>query len=229
LRAQEPASSPPDDLIRRVAARETENEAARNDYTYRQTVTVEDLDPHGAREGEYREVRDIVFSPAMVRSEQVVEKPRNTLKRLQMTEEDFRDIREIQPLLITRESLFMYESKFKGEEPMDGIDCWILQVRPRQILQGQRLFDGMIWVDKTDYSIIRTEGQAVPQIRTMKTENLFPHFTTLRQKFDGKFWFPVKTYADDTLYFRNGPQRVRMIIRYAEYKRFKAESTIEYK
>ena len=118
-------------------------------------MTVEDLDLHGARSGEYREVRDIVFSPTMVRSELVVEKPRNTLKRLQMTEEDFRDIREIQPLLITRENLFMYESKFKGEELVDGVGCWLLQVRPRQILQGQRLFEGMVWVDKTDNLSIR--------------------------------------------------------------------------
>ena len=192
-------------------------------------MTVEDLDLHGARSGEYREVRDIVFSPTMVRSELVVEKPRNTLKRLQMTEEDFRDIREIQPLLITRENLFMYESKFKGEELVDGVGCWLLQVRPRQILQGQRLFEGMVWVDKTDNSIVRTEGQAVPQIRTMKSENLFPHFTTIRQKFEGGFWFPVKTFADDTLYFRAGPQRIRMIIRYADYKRFSADSKIEFK
>ena len=40
------------------------------------------------------------------------------------------------------------------------------------------------------------EGKAVPEIRTMKSENLFPHFTTLRRPADGDLWFPVKTYAD---------------------------------
>jgi hypothetical protein len=219
----------PPDLLRRVAARETENEAVRNDYMYRQTVIIADLDQHGAQLGEYREVRDIVFSPTMVRSEQVVEKARNTLKRLQLTEEDFRDIREIQPLLITRDNLFMYEAKPKGEEPMDGVDCYILQVRPRQILDGQRLFDGMIWVNKEDFSIVRLQGQAVPQIQTSKKENLFPHFTTIRQKVEGNYWFPVTTFADDTLYFRAGPQRIRMTIRYANYKRFMADTKIEYK
>ena len=86
----------------------------------------------------------------------------------------------------------------------------------------------MLWVDKKDYSIIRSEGQAVPQIRTTKIENLFPHFTTLRQKVDGNFWFPVTTYGDDTLYFRNGPQRIRMVIRYSQYKKFGAESKITF-
>ena len=102
-----------------------------------------------------------------------------------MTDEDFRDIREIQPLVLTEDRLWNYETKFRGEETMDGVDCWVLQVRPRQILEGQRFFDGMIWVDKKEYDIVRLEGQAVPQIRTTKTENLFPRFTTIRKPIDG--------------------------------------------
>ena len=51
---------------------------------------------------------------------------------------------------------------------------------------------------------MRLEGQAVPQIRTTKTENLFPRFTTIRKPIDGRHWFPVYTYADDTLEFRTG-------------------------
>jgi hypothetical protein len=104
------------------------------------------------------------------------------------------------------------------------VDCWVLQVRPRQILQGQRLFDGLVWVDKKNYDIVRMEGQAVPQILTTKTENLFPRFTTIRKPVDGKNWFPTYTYADDTLPFRSGPQRIRLRIAYSNYRRFGAES-----
>ncbi len=223
------AAEPPPDLMRRVAERETANEAVRNEYMYRQTVTVEDLDDRGARLGQYREVRDIIFSPTGVRSEEVVEKPSNTLKRLKMTDEDLRDIREVQPVLMTRENAFLYESKFRGEEDLNGIPCWLVQIRPRQILAGQRLFDGTIWVDKSDYSIIQLEGQAVPQIRTTKSENLFPHFTTVREKIDKNYWFAVTTFGQDTLYFRTGPQRIRLIIRYANYRRFSADTKIEFK
>jgi hypothetical protein len=62
----------------------------------------------------------------------------------------------------------------------------------------------------------------------MKSENLFPRFTTLREAIDGQHRFPVCTYADDTLPFRNGFQRVRMTIRYSGYKRFGAESAIKF-
>lgn len=222
------AQEPPPGLAKRVALRATEARRARDQYTYRQTVAVEELSPAGAKTGDYREVRDIVFSPQQERSEKFVGKPVENLKRLKLTEEDFRDIREVQPFLFDADQLWFYETRFKGEENIDGADCYILQVRPRQILAGQRLFDGLLWVDKKDYSIVRTEGKAVPEIRSMKSENLFPRFTTIWEPVDGNFRFPVYTYADDTLDFRVGPQRIRLTIRYSNYKRFGAESTVKY-
>ncbi|MGI8745930.1 MAG: hypothetical protein ACR2NN_25790 [Bryobacteraceae bacterium] len=220
------ADDAPAGLIRRVAARETETQAAQSHFTYEQSVTIEELDKHGARAGEYREARDIIFSPAEERTERLAGKPSNTLTHLQLTDEDFRDIREVQPVLLTTDRSMLYETKFRGEETMDDVPCWVIQIRPRQILQGQRLFDGLIWVDKSDYSIIRSEGEAVPQIRTTKTENLFPHFTTMRRKVDGNYRFPVTTYGDDTLYFRSGPQRLRLMIRYSKYLRFGADTKV---
>jgi hypothetical protein len=219
------ADAPPPNLAKLVAHRESETEAERNEYTYRQTVTLEELDSHGGAQGHYQEVRDVVFSPQHERSEEFVGKPQNGLKSLKLTDEDFRDLRDIQPLVLTEDRLWNYETKFRGEESMDDVDCWVLQVRPRQILEGQRFFDGLIWVDKREYNIVRMEGQAVPQIRSTKSENLFPRFTTIRKPIDGKHWFPAYTYADDTLYFRGGPQRERLRISYANYRRFGAVST----
>jgi hypothetical protein len=222
------ADDPPPNLTRLIAARETETAQAQSNYTYRQTATLDEMSPRGLAEGTYREVRDIIFSPEHERSEQMVGKPLLTLTHLKMTDEDFRDIRDVQPFLLTKDQAFLYATQFRGEENMDGMDCFVVQIRPRQILDGQRLFDGMLWVSKKDYSVIRSEGQAVPEIHTLKTENLFPHFTTMRQKVEGDFWFPVMTYADDTLYFRGGAQRIRLTIRYSEYHRFGADSKITY-
>lgn len=217
---------PPANLAKLVAHRESETEAERNEYTYRQSVTIDELDAKGGARGQYRETRDVIFSPEKDRTEQLIGHPDNGLKYLILTDEDFADIRNIQPLVLTEGRLWNYETKFRGEENMDGVDCWVLQVRPRQILQGQRFFDGMMWVDKKEYNIVRMEGQAVPQIRSTKTENLFPKFTTIRKPLDGKHWFPIYTYADDTLQFRTGPQRIRLRIAYSNYKKFGAESTL---
>jgi hypothetical protein len=222
------ASEPPPDLAKRVAARATETRLARDRYTYRQTVEVEELSPAGARAGTYREVREVVFAPDAGRSEKLVGRPLEALKNLKLTDEDFADIRQVQPFLFDTDQLFSYQTRAKGEETIDGVPCWLLEVKPRQILAGQRLFDGLLWVSQKDFSIVRTEGKAVPEIRSLKNENLFPHFTTVWKPVEGGYWFPVRTFADDTLDFRVGPQRIRLTIRYTDYKRFAAQSTVKF-
>jgi hypothetical protein len=222
------SSEPPKNLAKLAAEREAQNEEARSHYMYRQTVMLEEMDSRNTVAGTYEEIRDVIFSPQGERTDQPVGKPRLDLKRLKLTDEDFRDLREVQPFLFTPDRLFLYETKFRGEESMEGVDCWVLQASPRQILQGQRLFEGLFWIAKSDYSIIRSEGRAVPQILRTKQENLFPRFTTVRHQVDGLHWFPIYTHADDTLPFRTGPLRLRMKIKYSGYKRFGAESTITF-
>ena len=221
------AAEPPANLARRVAERESASEAERASYLYRQTVLLEEISDRGHKVGEYREAREILFTPEGERIERFDGKPSENLKRLRMTEEDFRDIREVQSVLFTAEQFWAYETKLKGEETVDGVACWVLQIRPRQILQGQRLFDGLLWVDQSDYTVVRSEGRAVPQMRSTHAakENLFPLFTTLRERV-GEHRFPVHTHADDLLDFSSGPQRIRLTIRYRGYRRFAAESRV---
>ena len=216
-------------MAKLAAHRETETEAERNQYTYRQTFSLEELDERGILRGQYREIRDIIFSPQQERTEKLIGKPENALKYLKLTKEDFGDLRDIQPLVLTEDRLWNYEIKNRGEETMDGMDCWVIEARPRQILEGQRFFEGLIWIDKKDYNVVRMAGRAVPQIRSTTSENLFPRFTTVRRPVDGKYWFPVYTLADDTLQFRTGPQRERLRISYSNYQRFTVDSTFQAK
>ena len=158
-----------------MAEREALSEAERAQYTYKQTVQLDELTDRGIKTGEYRELREVIFSPSGDRSEHLMGTPKSTLKRLKMTEEDLRDIRDIQPFLFTPDRLFSYETSVKGEEEIDGILCWILRVRPKQLLSGMRYFDGLFWIDQRDFSITRSEGRAVPQIYSTRPgkENLF--------------------------------------------------------
>ncbi|MDX1979383.1 MAG: hypothetical protein SFV51_03880 [Bryobacteraceae bacterium] len=222
------AADPPDSLLRRVLERETETQAVRANYAYRQSVVVEELETSGRKRGEYREIREVIFTPEGNRHEQMVKKPSNTLERLRMSDEDFQDIRDIQPFLFTRDQLHLYQTRFRGEETIAQYSCWVLEVKPRQILQGQRLFEGLVWVHQADFSVIQMEGRAVPQIYGRKEENLFPRFMTVRKLVDGNYWFPDRTVGDDILPFRTGPLRMRLKIEYSAYKRFAAESTIKF-
>ena len=210
-----------------MAHRETQTAAERSQYAYTQSVRLQELDTRGVQTGEYREVREIIFLPNGDRSERFPTPPTSRLKNLIMTDEDFADIREIQPFIMTADQLWNYDTQYKGEEPVDGRDCWVLSIRPRQILSGQRLFEGLLWIGEDDYSVIRSEGKAVPEIITARQENLFPHFVTTRKPVNG-FWFPSVTSADDTLWFRSGPIREKLVIRYDEYRKFGSDTTVTF-
>ena len=104
----------------------------------------------------------------------------------------------------------------------------VLQVKPKQILDGQRLFSGLLWISQADFSVVQSEGQAVPEILGTKQENLFPRFRTIRHRMPEGYWFPVLTVADDTLPFRNGAQRMKMRVEYANYQKFGSETVIRF-
>ncbi|MCP5109793.1 MAG: hypothetical protein GY953_03040, partial [bacterium] len=120
------AADPPENLAKLVAENETRNAEERSNYTYRQSVRVGEFDKRGTISGFYKEVRDIIFSPQSGRSEEFVDKPVSRLKRLQLTEADYRDIREVQPFLFTNEELWAYETRYRGEETLDGVTYWVL-------------------------------------------------------------------------------------------------------
>ncbi len=222
------AAEPPPDLLKKIAATMTADAKARDNYTYRQSVIVQEFDIHDLVAGEYQETRDVTFGANGARFEQPTSKPINTLKQIKLTPEDFADIRNIQPFFLTSDNVFLYSGKYQGEETLSGNPCFVLYVEPKQILAGQRYFQGTLWVRESDFGVFKSEGQGVPQIETMKTQNLFPHFHTQWEEVDGKWMFPKWTVADDTLFFRDWPQRIRVVIRYSNYKRFGAESTLTF-
>lgn len=222
------AEEPPSDLVRRIAHREDETLQERSNYAYRQSVLLQELNDRGGEVGRYSEMRDVVFSPQHERSEKLISLPLQNLKSLKLTDEDFRDLRDIQPFVLREEFVRNFDVKFRGEEDMEGQSCWVVQIRPKQILQDQRFFEGLVWASKKDYSVVRTEGRAVPQIYSTHQENLFPRFTTIRKPVNGGYWFPAVTYADDTLPFHTGPLRIKLRIRYTNYQKFGSSTVITF-
>src|SRR4051794_30472756 len=89
----------PQEIIRRFAAKEAEFAKARENYTYRQTVKITELDAGGNPMGKYELVEDIVFSADNKRTEKVVRAPMATLQRILLTPEDEADLRHVQPFV----------------------------------------------------------------------------------------------------------------------------------
>ena len=225
----EAPSVPIEEIIRRFAAKEKEFKIARDNYTYRQTVKVQELDDDGRMRGRFEMVSDIIFTPKGKRIERVVYAPLSTLRRISISPEDERDLREIQPFVLSSDDIHKYNVRYLGRQRVDEIDTYVFFVRPKVIKKGQRYFEGQIWVDDRDLQIVKTYGKAVPDIRGKKgPENLFPRFETYREQIDGKYWFPTYTQAEDTLHFQTRPQRIRMIVRYQDYKQFGSQIKVTF-
>lgn len=226
LDKSEPKGITPEEIIQRFAAKETEFQLARDQYTYRQDVSV--TTPEDG--GDYHEVFDVLFDDQGKRLENVVLAPQPTLRLISMSPEDLDDIRHRLPFVLTSEEIPEYNILYIGQQQEDELHCYVFDIAPKQIVGKKRYFQGRIWVDDQDFQIVKTYGKTVPDIRGKKgkNENLFPNFTTWREQIDQKYWFPTYTKADDTLHFSSGDVRIVEKVKYENYKRFGSNVKITY-
>lgn len=223
----EPSQAQIDEIIAKFAAKEAEFAKARGNYTYRQTAKVQELDESGRPGGKWEMVSDIVFTPEGKRTERVVRAPVQNLQHLILTPEDEQDLRDVQPFVLTTSQIPQYNIRYLGKEQLDEIPCYTFAVKPKKLEPGKRYFEGQIWVDDKDLQIVKSYGRGVGLLKK-GSDNQFAKFETYRQQIDNKYWFPTYTIANDTLNFKDYSQRIRMTVKYEDYKQFKSESQIKY-
>jgi hypothetical protein len=214
-------------IISAFAAKEAAFAKARENYTYRQTAEVEELDDEGSPTGMWKEVTDIIFTPDGKRTERVVYAPVPTLHNILLDPGDIQDLRNVQPFVLTTSELPEYWIRYLGREKLDEITTFCFAVKPKKMEPGKRYFEGEVWVDDRDLQIVKTYGRG-EGLLGRGADNQYPKFETYRQQIDGKYWFPTYTIANDTLNFKNLSQRIRMVVKYQDYKQFKSSTTITY-
>jgi len=225
-------SVPPEEIIQKFAAKETEFQEALNHYTYRRIARVQTLDDDNKVDGEWYEVDDVIFDPSGRRTEHVVNAPESTLTRVMMSPSDLQDIQHGYPFVLTTDEVSEYDIKYVGKQRVDEVDCYVFDVAPKEIKKGKRYLDGRIWVDATDLQIVVTDGRMVPDDTRKGKEDLHPPFMTWRQQIDGHYWFPVYTKGEGILHFAGGygymaqDVHIRDIVKYTDYKRFGSTSRI---
>jgi hypothetical protein len=230
-----PVGATVDEIIAKFGARESDFAAARDNYTFRQTVKVDTLDPDSSKvDGEYQQVTDIVFNPDGKREEHVVFAPQNTLERVMMSPTDFDEIEHRLPFILTTEDLPKYTVTYVGRQKVDDLDTYVFDAGPKTIAKGQHYFQGRVWVDQQEFEIVLVNGTTVPQDTRKGHEDLQPPFTTYYEQVDGKNWFPTYTKAEGILHFQaqNGALsedvHMRSVVKYTDYKQFRATSRIIY-
>jgi hypothetical protein len=225
--APDPTPAQIDEIIAKFSAKEAEFAVARGNYTYRQTARVMSLDRDGNPTGKWEEVADIVFTPEGKRTEKVIRAPMSTLEAFQLDPGDIQDLREVQPFVLQTAELSKYFIRYVGREQLDEISTYAFAVKPKKLEKGKRYFEGQVWVDDKDLQIVKSYGRGVGLLKK-GDDNQYPKFETYREQIDGKYWFPTYTIANDTLNFQSGPIRMRLTVKYEDYKQFKSDTVIKY-
>jgi hypothetical protein len=223
---KEPPAMPSEQIIQKFAEREVELKKVLGSYTWTQYFLLQTLDSDNVPDGEYEIQSDILFTPDGKRFEKVTYAPGNTLKRIQLTQQDLDDLKKIEPFAFTGDELAKYNITYVGRQKVDDLSTYVFDVVPKVIEKKQRYFQGRLWVDDHDLQIVKTYGKPVPDIITKREQNLFAHFTTYRENLFGELWFPTYTHVDDDLRFREGPVHIVATVKYTNYKRFGSTTKI---
>ncbi|QQS45853.1 MAG: hypothetical protein IPM66_18275 [Acidobacteriota bacterium] len=233
--AKAEAQLTPEEIIKRFTAKESELREVWKEYSYQQESLLQVLTPAKTVTGEYYQVSDFVFNDAGQRIERIIKAPPSTLDRagLTMTQEDKNAFINLQPFALSSEDLVNYNVYYVGREKVDELETYVFDVKPKVMSNTRELkrmkdrkiegkyFQGRIWVDDQDLQIVKTAGKVVPEF-----DQRFPSFETYRENIDGRYWFPTYTYSDDTLEFDRFSVRVRMVIKYKNYRQFQSDVKI---
>ena len=223
---QSTPSIPPDQIIQKFAAKESEFRRAMDQYTYTRSVKIETISDDGRTDGVYQQVTDISYDGKGAKLEHVTFAPANSLERIIMTPADMSDIEHRLPFVLTTEDLPLYNLKYVGRQKVDDVDTYVFDVAPKRIEKGQRYLQGRIWVDQHDLQIVVVSAKNVPDDLRPGHEDLSLPFTTYREQVDGQYWFPVYSKADGILHFSGGKGymsddiHTRSIVKYSNYKKF---------
>jgi len=219
-----PKDQSPEQIIQRFAAHEKEWKLVREQYTFRQDITVKTLNGDQAL-GDYHQVADISYNQGK-RVKTVVLGPQPSIV---LSPQDLEDLESRASFTIGTDELPLYNVTYVGQQKVDELHCYLFDVAPKLMEKGKRYFQGKIWVDDRDLQIVKNTGKSVPDIRITKRkrveENLFPQFTTWRQQIEGKYWFPTFSSADDTLHFNSSEMRIKEVLKFTNYKQAGAATT----
>jgi hypothetical protein len=214
----EPPPVPPEEIIRRFAAKEDEMLRASQGYGFQKSVRLEEIGPDNKVSGQVEIVTQQFVGPDGRRYEKPVRRSASTLQYLQAERGDS-DLLASTPLFpLTTPQLPKYEITFQGKQQLDELSAYIFAVKPRAVDRAHAYFSGVVWVDEQDMVIVKTMGKWVMETGDVTSPLLpFSVFETYRQQVGKNLWFPSYSRSDETIPADKTTLPIRVIIRWTDY------------
>src|SRR5258708_35838355 len=186
LHFAQPKSMSVKDVIQKLGAAESLTRQSRRHYTYKQEVLMQTLSGTDVT-GEFHELTNVSYDEKGRRHEVVTFAVQNSLRGIQLTAEDMKDIRTFMPLMLTSEDLPQYSLTYAGQQHVDDLDTYVFHVEPKKEQKDKRYFQGRVWVDSKDLQIVKACGKSVPEtihVKKNQPQDIRPTFVSYRQPVD---------------------------------------------
>jgi hypothetical protein len=205
---------PPDEIIRRFSANEDELARVFTTYGYRKTVRLEEVGEDGKVSGQSQISASIPASDdRRPNGEQ-----QSTLRYLDLERDNIEALSKIPVFPLVSSNLPKYKISYQGKQPVDELSTYVFEVKPRQLERAHAYFDGLVWVDDHDLTIVKSYGKWVTETGDFRPSQLpFAIFETYRQPVADKYWLPAYSRSDGSYDNRGASLPVRLIIRWEQY------------
>jgi hypothetical protein len=210
-------------IINSFAAKEKDFKQALEQYTYTRDVTVT-ASCQGKQPGSYHLIVDVGFDRKGNRVEKV-KAVSNSTQCIAVTKEDLDKLRNQTLPVLTPDEIRNYQINFVGQQQQDNLHFYVFDVSPIAALSKQygkqlQYFEGRIWVDVNDFSVVKTQSTAATkrELKHWEREDIFPAVTTWREQIDGRYWFPTQSRATGVLRFSTGDVQIDEVVKLTDYK-----------
>lgn len=212
-------SLPLEEIVRQFAQQEDEYARAHTLYSYQLSVKIQEIGEDDQVLGEFEQTAEVDFDPSGRRRSRLLGNPRTDLAHLSVTRIELSDLEFVPLFIFGVEQIPDYDVAFLSKERLDEVATYLFRVTPRRPPRtGERLFEGLIWVDAEKLDVVRAHGRSKPPQTAGALKGLFQRLEIFREPVDGSL-FPTYVRADDVLSVRDVPVRARLILRFSNHKR----------
>ncbi len=205
---------PADQMIQRFTQNEDSNKKAYDADMFDQNVKVEELVTNG---GTYDFNGQQYKKPDGEHYEQVLGTPTSNLRYTEFSLSDVKYLAGMPLFFLTSADASQYNLDYEGTEKLDQIDTYIFGVHPKQ-LGAKPLFDGVVWVDDQDFSIVKSYGHFVTAAGNAGNNFPFQMFEIYRENLTGHLWLPTYIRSDSEVKTPNGSVPIRLVIRSSNFR-----------
>jgi hypothetical protein len=222
-----------EEIVRRFTQKEDELKRAHDAFNCQISVRVQEFPADGGPSAEMQMVSEVYRKDDGQRYGRILKEDLGQMRYFEFFREDLQELAGLPLFVLTTDQLARYELTYAGRQPVDELSTYAFQVRPKRLERRERQFEGVVWVDDRDFTIVKTYGKWVSEVVPDATAIPFQMFETYRGIIADKYWFPIYIRSEDTVKAQirakegappgktsaqTAEARVRLTIRLTDYK-----------